>query len=70
MRGNFFKMNMVRFDIKNKLFTMKVMKYWNRLPNEVMGATSLESFEVSLYGVLSNLTVQDVGTSWLGICTT
>lgn len=61
MRGNCFKMDMVKFkfDIRNKLFAMKVVKYWNKLPS-VMDATSLELFEISLYGALSNWTVQDV----------
>lgn len=49
-----------KFDIINKLFTMKVVKYWNKLPSEVISATSLELLEVSLYGALSNQTVQDV----------
>lgn len=49
-------MNMVKFkfDIRNKLFTMKVEKYWNKLPSEVMDAALLELFQVSLYGAIGH----------------
>ena len=34
---------------------MKVVRHWNRLPREVVGATSLGTFRVRLDGALSNL---------------
>ncbi|KAK4825637.1 hypothetical protein QYF61_001422 [Mycteria americana] len=56
-RGNSFKLKEGRFslDIKNKFFTMRVVKHCNRLPREVVDAPSLERFKVKLDGDLSNL---------------
>jgi len=34
---------------------MKVVKYWNKIPREVVDAPSLEMFKVRLDGALSNL---------------
>jgi len=34
---------------------MRVVKHWNRLPREMIGAPSLETFKVRLDGALSNL---------------
>jgi len=44
-----------RRDIRMKFFTMRVVKYWNRLPREVVKAPSLETFKVRLARALSNL---------------
>ncbi|KFW63007.1 hypothetical protein AS28_00381, partial [Pygoscelis adeliae] len=44
-----------RLDIRKKLFTMRVVRHWNRLPGEVVDAPSLEVFKARLDGALSNL---------------
>ncbi|KFQ40320.1 hypothetical protein N332_01088, partial [Mesitornis unicolor] len=44
-----------RLDIRKTFFTMRVVKHWNRLPIEVVGAPSLETFKVRLDGALSSL---------------
>ena len=56
-RSNGFKLREGRFrlDIRQKFFTMRVMKHWNRLPREVVEAPSLEAFKARLGGALSNL---------------
>ena len=53
-RDNGFKLKVGRFrlDIRNKFFTMRVVKHWNRLPRD---APSLETFKIRLDGTLSNL---------------
>jgi len=56
-RSNGFKLREGRFslDIRKKFFTMTVVKYWNRLPREVVEAPSLETFKAKLDMALSNL---------------
>jgi len=44
-----------RLGIRKKFFTVRVVKHWNRLPREVVGAPSLETFKARLDGALSNL---------------
>ena len=56
-RGNSFKLKEGKFrlDRRKKLFTMRVVKHWKRLPREVVDAPSLATFQVRLDGALSNL---------------
>jgi len=44
-----------RLDIRKRIFTMRVVKHWNRLPREAVAAPSLEVFKARLDGALSNL---------------
>lgn len=45
----------VTSDIRKKLFTLRVMWQWDRLPREVVGAPSLKVFKTRLNGALGNL---------------
>ena len=56
-RENGFKLKEGRFrlDIKEKFFRIRVVRQWNRLSREVVDASSLETFKVSLDEALSNL---------------
>jgi len=42
-------------DIREKFFTVRVVRHWNRLHSEVMDAPSLEAFKARLDGALSSL---------------
>ena len=57
IRGNGFKLKEGRFisGERKKLFTLRMVRHWNRLPREVVAAPSLEVFKVRLDGALSNL---------------
>ncbi|KFV19218.1 hypothetical protein N340_00882, partial [Tauraco erythrolophus] len=54
---NGFKLKEGRFklDIRKKLFTVRVVKHWNRLPREAAAAPSLEMFKARLDKALGNL---------------
>jgi len=56
-RSNSFKLREGRFilDIRKKIFMIRVVKHWPRLPREVVEAPPLEPFQVRLDGALSNL---------------
>ncbi|KFW73671.1 hypothetical protein AS28_14704, partial [Pygoscelis adeliae] len=49
------KKGRLRLTIRIKFFTMRVVRHWNRLPREAVGAPSLQVFKVRLDGALSNL---------------
>ena len=57
MRGNGFKLDedRLRVDIKKKLFSVRVVRHWNRLPSEAMNGPPLEAFTARLDRALSNL---------------
>ena len=57
VRRNGFKLKEGRFrlSIKNKFFTQRAVRHWNRLPREAVDAPSLEAFKVMLDGALSTL---------------
>jgi len=56
-RGNGSKLKEGRFrlDIRKKLFPVRVVKRWPRLPREAVAAPSLAGFKARLDGALSNL---------------
>jgi len=56
-RDNGFKLKGDRFrlNIRKKFFTLRVVRHWNKLPREVVDATSLEAFKARMDGALSNL---------------
>ncbi|KFZ59118.1 hypothetical protein N338_12239, partial [Podiceps cristatus] len=44
-----------RLDIREKFFTVRVVKHWQRLPREVVDAPSLDTFQARLDVALGNL---------------
>ena len=42
-------------DSRRKFFTQRVLTHWNRLPKEVVGAPSLETFQARLDVALGSL---------------
>jgi len=56
-RGDGFKLKEQRFrlDLRQKFFTLRVVRPWPRLPRQVVDAPSLETSQARLDGALSDL---------------
>jgi len=52
--GLILKEGRFRLDVRKKFFTMRMVKHWHRLPQEVVDAPSLETFKIRLDRALSN----------------
>jgi len=53
-KGSKLKEDRFRLGIREKFFTLRVVKPWHRLPRVMVDAPSLETFQVRLDGALSN----------------
>ena len=61
-RINVFKLEegTFRLDVRKKFFTVSVVRHWNILPSEIVGALSLEALKARLDEVFSNLVYREV----------
>ena len=57
IRGNGFKLEGggFRLGIRKKFFTVRVVRHWNRLTSEAVGAYSVEAFRTELDGTPGSL---------------
>ncbi|KFP28725.1 hypothetical protein N325_04569, partial [Colius striatus] len=53
--GSKLKEGRFRLAIREKFFTMRLVRHWNRLAREAVDASSLKVFKARLNGALSNL---------------
>ena len=67
-RGNGFNLKEGRFrlDVSKKVFTLRVVRHWHRLPREAANAPSLEVFKARLDGALGNLVWWEVSLPMAG----
>jgi len=66
------KEDRLRLDTKKKIFTLRAVKHWRRLPRKAVDAPSLWSFRVRLDGVLDSLSwwgaalrIHSFGSGWV-----
>ena len=45
---------LLQLDIRKKLFIVRVVRHWTRLPSKVVGAHYLEAFKARLDGAFGN----------------
>lgn len=45
---------LLQLDIRKKLFIVRVVRHWTRLPSKVVGAPYLEAFKAWLDGAFGN----------------
>ena len=62
--GNSFKLEegIFRLDIRNKFFTVRVVRHWDRLPRDLVDVPLLRMFKAILDGALSNTVLWDSHT--------
>jgi len=48
-------MNVIKLDIREKSFTVRMVRHWNRLPRDTVEVLSVEPLKIRLGQALSNL---------------